>query len=165
MNKRETIIIGLALVIGLYGLLDYFVFSSKNEKTQTDQIAMAIGEIDAFAESARLQLIVVKTKNKLQNTDYLISKAEAEWENDPFWVSGPTQTEQSENTSEEDMPALSYTGFIQAGGNMLAVINGMEYTTGEFIKEVEYELSLISPSHVVLLTQANKEIIIQLEEN
>ncbi|MCP3941895.1 MAG: hypothetical protein GY710_10480 [Desulfobacteraceae bacterium] len=165
MNKQEIIIIGFAVVIGVYGLLDYFVFSPKNQKADDMQMAQAITKLDAFADSAGSKLVKVNSKNKSRDTKYLILKAESRWENDPFSsFNGPKTGEQRSNEPKTSQ-GISYTGFIKAGNKILAVINGMEYIRGESLKELGHQVTSITPSKVVLFTEANKEIFLQLEEN
>jgi len=48
---------------------------------------------------------------------------------------------------------------------MLAVINGMEYTVGEMLRDIGYKVFRITSSQVILLTETNKEITLYLEEN
>ncbi len=164
MNRRESIIIVVAVAIGIYGLLDYFVLSGKKVNGKDENLAVAVGKIDTFAQTASLDLTQVVSKKDFQDTGYLISKAEAKWENDPFWIYQADDMEYIA-TAEEKLPELSYTGFIKAGQKVLAVVNGMEYTLGELLRDVGYKVSRITPLKVVLLTEANKEIILQLEEN
>ena len=165
MNKREILIIVVAVVIGIYGLLDYFVITGKVMNGEGEKLAAEIGKINTFAESAGSNLTAVRAKNNFQDMDYLISKAESKWDNDPFLIYGPADIELDETILVEEIAELSYTGFIRAGRKALAVINGMEYTIGEILKDVGYKVFKITSSRVVLLTEANKEIILQLEEN
>ncbi|MBU1342858.1 MAG: hypothetical protein KKE44_05765 [Proteobacteria bacterium] len=164
MNKREIIIISLAVIIGIYGLLDYFVFSGKKMNGEDKKTGVAVERINAFAESAGLNLSSIIAKKDFQDTAYLISKAEIKWDNDPFLVYDPNEIKLEEDFSAQGIPELAYTGFIQAGKKVLAVVNGMEYALGEMLKDVGYKVFSITPSRVVLLTEANKEIILQLEE-
>jgi len=165
MNKRELMIIVVAVFIGIYGLLDYFVFSAKSVDGEDAKMAAAIGRITTLAESAGIELSTVTAKKDIQNLSYVITKAETNWKNDPFAVYTADTLKVDDAVSAEKLPELSFTGFIQAGRKILAVVNGMEYTIGEMLKDVGYKVFSITPSRVVLLTEANKEIILQLEEN
>lgn len=153
----------VAAAIVIYGLLDFFVFSKDSKNGEEDKIAAELGKITAFAESAGSDLTAVTVKKEFPDIDYLIAKAESKWENDPFIVYDSSQLD--ETLSTEKIPDLFYTGFIKAGKKVLAIVNGQEYTLGEMIKDVGYKVSGITPSKVVLLTEFNKEIILQLEEN
>lgn len=163
MKKREIIIIVVAAVFVIYGLLDFFVFSGKAKNGVDNKIAGQIEKINAFADSAGSELTAVIGKKEFPDIGYLISKAESEWEHDPFMVYSADQLR--ENGSTQETVKLMYTGFIQAGKKILAVINGMEYEIGELLKDAGYKVHSISPSRVVLLTELNKEIILQLEDN
>lgn len=163
MKKRELIIVTLAGILLIYGLLDFFVFSGKPKNGEDEKIAGRLSEITTFAESAGSELTAVTAKKEFPDMDYLVSKIESDWPHDPFIVYGPDHFQ--DTLSDEEIPKLSYTGFIKAGKKILAVINGMEYEIGELLRDVGYTVSGITPSRVVLLTDLNKEIILQLEEN
>jgi hypothetical protein len=163
MKKREIIIVMLAGILVLYGLLDFFVFSGKPENGEDEKIAGQLSGITAFAESAGSELAAVAAEKEFPDMDYLVSRIESEWPHDPFVADGSAGIQAA--VSDLEAPKLAYTGFIKAGKKILAVINGMEYEIGELLKDVGYKVSGITPSRVVLLTELNKEIILQLEEN
>ena len=163
MKKREMILVVVAGAILIYGLLDVFVFSRKTENGEEKKIAAGISRIEAFAATAGSELTAVKGKSELPDTDYLFSKAESKWQNDPFMVYDAKHPD--ETMSTDKIQKLSYSGFIKAGDKVLAIVNGMEYAPGEKLKDAGYTVVSIKPLSVVLLTESNKEIILQLEEN
>lgn len=165
MKTREIIIIVIAVAIAAYGALDFFVLSNKKSTSGEGKISAAVTEIDAFADLSKAKLTVVTSKQEFKDIDYLISKAETRWENDPFMVYSSTGAELDEQQGERELVELTYTGFIKAGKKMLAVINGMEYTIGEMLIDVGYKVFRITSSQVILLTEANKQITLHLEEN
>ena len=165
MNRREIIIIVIAVAIGAYGVLDFFVLSGKKSSNGDDKIQAAITKIDTFANLSRTNLTAVTTKQEFKDIDYLISKAETRWKNDPFMVYGSNGAELDKQLEGKELPEMTYTGFIKAGKKMLAVINGMEYTIGEMLRDIGYKVFRITSSQVILLTGANKKITLHLEEN
>jgi hypothetical protein len=165
MNRREIIIIVIAVAAGIFFLLNHFVFTGKTSVSEEERIAAAVSKINTFSETAGTSITLVKSKKTFLDIDYLISSAESEWENDPFIVYDLKYLKLDEAGIEKIVVDLSYTGFIQAGKKALAVINGMEYTHGELLKDVGYKVFSITSAQVVLLTEANKKIILQLEEN
>lgn len=162
MKKREIIIIAVAVVFVVYALLDFFVLSGKPKNGEDQKITDQVGKIAAFAETAGSELTAVAKQKESPDMEYLVSKIESDWPHDPFVAQESVGVQ---DAPASDAPKLSYTGFIKAGKKILAVINGMEYEIGELLKDVGYKVSAVTPSQVVLLTEFNKEIILQLEEN
>jgi len=168
MKKRETIIVIIAAAALLYGLLDYFVLSKESLKNDGDTITSELGDITAFAASSESALTGISSKTAFPDVDYLIAKAESPWPGDPFITHDPDASDETDETTaavDEDMPVLAYTGFIQAGQKVMAIVNGMEYAPGEMLIDIGYTVHSITSSHVVLLTVSEKEIILQLQEN
>lgn len=165
MKKREIIIIVIAVLVGLYGILDYFVFSGSSAAGGDEKIATAQNRIDGFVQSSELNLAAAAETGSLADQAYMIAKAEAPWKRDPFGDGGLGESQEEQGLAEEKLPEMRYSGFIRAGKKILAVVNGMEYTVGELLVDVGYKVSSITSSKVVLLTEANKEIVLQLEEN
>lgn len=155
MNKREKIIIFLALFVALYGLIDFFLLSSpgkdKNKTGQSEILNRSFKKLTQINE--RLVSLRVKIKNN-ERTDYLISMIESEWENDPFIKKeNPFQTINKKNAVHvifDDKKGFFYSGFIQFDNKILAVINGMEYTTGNYIADTGYKIIKITPDFVIL---------------
>lgn len=163
MKKREAIIVSIAVLIGIYGLLDTLVFSGKSRREETGRMTAAVEGIASFVQTAETGLSATARKNDFQDMAYLISKAEAEWEKDPFRVY-PSEYEKEPSEAGDLSRGLIYSGFIKAGGRCLAVINGLEYTTGETIRDRDLRIAGIAPDELVLLTEFNQQIILRLEE-
>ena len=155
MSKREKIIIFLVLFVALYGLIDFFLQPSpgkdKNKTGHSEILSKSLKKLAHIND--RLISLRVKTGNN-ERTDYFISMIESEWENDPFIKKeNPFQTINKKNAGSviiDDNTGLSYSGFLQFGKKILAVINGMEYTTGEYITNTGYKIIKITPDSVVL---------------
>jgi hypothetical protein len=165
MKRREAIILVIAAIALLYGALDYFVLSKKGPAGKEDAVTRELAKITAFATTAGAQLnSAAAAKKVFSNVDYLIAKAESSWPSDPFIV---YENDKAGDllTSEENIPDLFYTGFIQAGEKALAIINGMEYLPGEQIREIGFTVQSITASQVVLVTETSREIILQIEDN
>ena len=169
MNHREKIIIFLAIFAALYGLFDYFIFSSsKNNKDGTIQSEITKKTLKGLTKINE-NLTALKTMYENQKEDsYVISMIETEWENDPF-IKFNTPSEKSVGKSMEvtttiDIMDLKYSGFIQFGKKIFAVINGMEYATGEYIKNTEYKIVRITSNTIVLNNDKNKQTVLFLKE-
>ena len=159
MKKREMIIVGVALAALAYGALDYLVLSRKPAGPA------ATPELSAFSDATRVQLAVLTGKES-DRVQYQIARAEAEWQSDPFAMPPVAELASAGKDSDKGPGVdLHYTGFIQAGRQVLAVINQMEYNVGETLLELGYRVMGISQERVVLLTDDNSELVIPLEEN
>ncbi len=150
-------------MFGVYWVADHFFLSGSSEATQ-ETAEMAEEKLESYAIAASAKLAVAQITDMPQ-TDYLISKAEADWTRDPFRAEPVKEVEDTEVVSDLKDSELVYSGFMQAGSLFLAVVNGMEYRRGEMLNELGYKVENITPAQVVLRTEANKEIVLYLEEN
>ncbi|MBT3176193.1 MAG: hypothetical protein HOG03_01775 [Desulfobacula sp.] len=162
MKKREKIILILAITALLYGAFDYFILSSIKDETipseTENQFSDFLEEINTTL--GNLNIIEQKTSN----ADYLVSMIESEWKNDPFSKIKKFSKNNQNTAIDKEMEGLIYSGFIRFGNKMLAVIDGMEYTTGEHIKDSGYKIIRITPESVLVNNKVNKKIILYLNE-
>ncbi len=165
MNKREKIIVILAAVIGIYGLMDYFIFSKTPQSTAQEILAQEKLDIDTFAQTASASLTAIRTITQEKDMSYLLARLESEWKKDPFIRLDSDMIAEPEEKQASALPELVYSGFVKIGNKLMAVINGMEYMMGETLRDISFKIKKITPGKVVLMTEANKEIIIFLQEN
>ena len=61
---------------------------------------------------------------------------------------------------------VSYTGFMQMGDKKFAIINGIEYTSGDRLEQGDYIVRSITPRQVVIVStgSSKKKFIFPLEE-
>lgn len=163
MKLREKIIIVVAVLAGIYGVADYFLLSGKTGP-ELEVFKKAALDLDIFEAAAKAALAVSKLSDP-ERTHYLITKAESEWTKDPFRGDVAVSADPIKEDSEEKDVEFVYSGFIRIGNTILAVVNGIEYKVGEMLQDVGYKVAGVTPSQVVLLTEANKEIVIYLVEN
>jgi len=95
------------------------------------------------------------SKAALDKTDaYRIARAEAEWERDPFY--SPAARKKHTPVKRKVVPAqlkklkLTYSGYVEMGGKRVAVINGIEYESGEELQFAGYIIERIEPLQVVI---------------
>jgi hypothetical protein len=170
MTSREKIIVGLMLLTVVFGV--YTVFFEGKGGTQK------IAPISATKELENLNSFITKvaeaSKAGLSDEDkYIIELAEAEWKQDPLISaelkdrpeSEIQKTKQVTTVSSPDLN-ISYTGFMQMGDIKFAIINGVEYATGDRLEQGDYILRSITPSRVVIVTTgpSKKRYIFPLEE-
>lgn len=165
MNKREKIIVGLALVFSLYALVNYLFFQNNPTNTLELSLEKQKEQIEQYSQQAIAELLAIDQTIKNPSPLYVINKIENPWQTDPFRsIFVPTETIDDEQ-EDTNIPEIIYSGFIQIGSTYMAVIDGMEYMVGETMKDIGYKISQITPIKVVLTTQSNKEVILYLEGN
>jgi hypothetical protein len=170
MTSREKIIVGLMLLTVGYGVYTVF-FEGKGG-------APEITTISATKELENLNSFITKvaeaSKSGLSEEDkYIIELAEAEWKQDPLIRAELKDRPESEikkaaQVTKVSIPDLniSYTGFMQMGDIKFAIINGVEYATGDRLEQGDYILRSITPSRVVIVSTgpSKKRYIFPLEE-
>lgn len=153
MSLREIIIVSIMLLTMLLGGYLHFVPQSvgnSGKETATaspaldfaKEIVSKLGEDTSFSK----ELLVIR-------------QAEEKWDRDPFVSAGETpsdtlekQTLQKEANADGRHPDFVYSGYLQAGENRLAVINGIEYAPGESIDDQGHYIRRIEPDRVVIGT-------------
>jgi len=153
MSKREKIILAFVFIAVIYGGYQ-FLFPPPSKTTSVkaeNEIKMAKKLVKDITEHLN--------KANLSETErYTISRAEAQWLTDPFYnKKRPTKKEASKDTSSARQKiSFTYSGYIEIGEKRLAIINGMEYQTGEELEIGEWIVRGIYPTRVVIGIKGNK---------
>ena len=165
MTTRERVIIILMLItIAGGGYLYFFEPPSETDVISPENQAGASQKF--IADLAR----TLKESKLSDNDTYLLSRAETKWFKDPLLQPGLTITsevavEKDEEIFDEEVN-FTYSGYLDVGNRKLAIINGMEYETGEALEDGKYYLKKITPVQIVIgATKGNREIIFPLEES
>ena len=164
MLNRERIIIILMIVVVAYGA--YSLLLAPGNKSSTSGSQGKMTELKNFVVDAATSL----TSESVSAVDkYIIEQADKAWPDSPFLQTGNLLTSQPyEAKAEVKMESIkmAYTGFLQTDTSLLAIVNGMEYETGEQLSEEGYYIKSISPNKVVIGVENNpKTIILPLDED
>ena len=164
MLNRERIIVLLMIIAVLYGAYNLFLAPGDNPSVQDSQERMT--ELKNFVVDAATNL----SSESVSATDkYIIEQAEKVWPESPFLQSGNMLTSQPFEAKADvkvERIKLAYTGFLQTENSLLAIVNGMEYETGEQLSQAGYYIKSISPNKVVIGIENNpKTIILPLDED
>jgi hypothetical protein len=164
MLNRERIIVVLMFVVAAYGA--YNLFLAPDEKSPAPGSQEKMTELKNFVVDAATNL----TRESVSAADkYIIDQADKAWPDSPFLQSGSILTSQPFEANAEikvESIKLAYTGFLQTDNSLLAIVNGMEYETGEQLTESGYYVKSISPNTVVIGVENDpKTIILPLDEN
>ena len=158
------IIIVLAGLLAVYGLLNYFVLGKNKGGTDEEKIKAAIANAEETGKTAQASVVALKKGTGGRDLPYLKVKAESIWSQDPFiYYSEDSMALDESETSK--LPEMVYSGFIQLGGSILGVINGMEYSIGDLVVEIGYKVLQITPTKVTLLTQSNRQVTLYIQED
>ena len=157
MSKREKILVGLMLLAIGYGIFIWFLSPPQ---------PAAILKDDNEQKSLNAFIIKVAEKttgglSKFQTK--VLEKAEARWKRDPLIQIKPRPAVEEEENQEPVLTTkMIYTGFLQMGDKKLAIINGMEYETGDRLEPGGFLLQSISPTRVVIAPRGKKSKSISL---
>ena len=159
MSKREKIILAITVIVAVVGIF-MMLFDPTMKKTDSAKpSSMSTLELQQLVNDMSEKIM----QDKLSDKDaYVIELATAQWENDPFSdVMLPDDT--AKNVIDEDVKMV-YSGFVQVGPKLLAVINGVEYQAGEELLQPGYVVDSITPEKVVIKVGNRKTISLLLEE-
>lgn len=165
MLNRERIIVILMIIAVIYGA--YSLFFAQGDQPSPQGPKEKMTELKNFVVDAATHLSseAVSAADK-----YIIEKAEQTWPDSPFLQSGSKLTSQPYTARKVEVKRervkMVYTGYLQIGDSLLAVVNGKEYETGEQLREAGYYVKNISPHRVVIGIENNsKTIILPLDED
>ena len=152
MSKREKILIGLVLLAAVYGIYAWFLSSPQQAATLND-------DNEQKALNAFIIKVVQKTTTGLsKNQAYVLQKAEAKWKRDPLIQIEPKTPEEEEDRQQPVLTSkMIYSGFLRMGDKRLAIINGMEYETGDILEPEGFVIRSISSSRVVIAAPGRKK--------
>jgi len=166
MEKRELIILGIMAVVVLYGAFTFLAGKSRNKTSAPP--ALSSSELKTMAGD----LAISMARDILTPAEaYTIARAEAEWLHDPFYerkaYRGLLHSRETTKTGVDTAKKITfnYTGYIEYGGRKMAIINGLEYTTGDGLETKGYMLRQISLSKVTIEnTDSRVKIEVPIEE-
>ena len=161
MSKREKIILAFVLIAVMYGGYQFlFPPPSKTTSVKTEnEIKMA----NKLVKDMTTQIIKINTPGP---ENYIISKAETKWVKDPFYKKKFPVKKTEDISSARQGISFTYSGYIEMEEKKIAIINGMEYQTGEELKTGGWIVLSIYPTRVVIGIKGkqNKRIIHLVEE-
>lgn len=135
--------------------------------TPPKQTAVKKGGQNQKSLNAFIIQVAEKTKTGLsKNQAYVLQKAQAAWKRDPLIKIAARKPEKKDRRQYDLKSKAKYTGFLQMGDKRLAIINGMEYETGDILEPGGYIIRNIMPNHVVIAARGGnrKSMILPMEE-
>ena len=154
LTIRQIIILSVMVIAILYATYDFFI-APRTKKDMVDT-----GKKTAELEALMAEVTANMPKGSLSASDaYNISRAEAQWTRDPFyerksfreWVKSKDPAKTGSGTTQKMM--FNYSGYLNAKDKKIAIINGIEYESGESLEIQGYVLQNIYQDKVVIINQ------------
>lgn len=162
MTRREKIIVGLMFLTVGYGAIELLLPRSR-----------APLPAPAAAQGGEpLNVFISKVADAIRGGgpegDVLLEKARAEWARNPFLEirakpGGAAEEKPGSDRKGGSLPSLLYSGFIEAAGRRIAIINGMEYEAGDRLPAGGFVLKAVRPNQVIVASPQG-EVVIPLKE-
>jgi hypothetical protein len=147
MTNREKIIVGLAALSLGYGAIELLLPRAKTAPSVQTQSSEGLTVfISKVADATRSLSAEASTT--------VIQKAETAWKQNPFVAipkaQAPELKADAQKKPDRPLPNLVYSGFLEVGSKRLAIINGMEYETGDKLDPGGFTIKTILPTRVTL---------------
>lgn len=154
MQKREKIIVGAAILAGIYGAVD-FTLSRQHKKTaelptQSDsqtiaEIARQLGPLTS-TESQKIARLAAAINEPWPAQVFVNRRTDFGNENKGEATKGPGN-DRLRGQAEQ----LIYSGFLAMGSDRIAIINDMDYRIGEQVNG--FTITKISPESIQVSQQ------------
>ncbi|MFW5975637.1 MAG: hypothetical protein ACOCP6_02630 [Desulfosalsimonas sp.] len=146
MSRREKIIVGLMIAAILYGAFELLVPAREQKESQSPEAELQSAEQVAEDISGEMQ------DSELGPGElHVLKLAGSKWERDPFYRLPENPGSGTGKAADNDgAEGLSYTGYLDVGGNKMAIINGVEYRPGQQIENTDAVIQSVSAERVVL---------------
>lgn len=163
MSKREKFILVIMALTVLYGGYAIFVDPNPNKSP----IAASDSKLDKFNQF--IANVQAKAQDGLSEIDaYVIQHIPIEWTKDPLLNSRKDFDFKKDRKTEDQLAqdlALRYNGFVMMGVHKLAIIDGVEYETGETLPESDLVVEEVHSNRVVIFVKSSdKRVSVPLEE-
>lgn len=156
MSKREKIIIFVMALVVIFGVYSFFA-DRQSRIVDNAKTSKNLAEIDKLVEDITKQL---KETDSIDVHTLIITKAESEWERDPFFDKKLLRAVESFDSADQIKEvSFTYTGYISMGKRKLAIINGLEYSLGEELESKGYIVWGIYPNKVIIKVKAIQSLI------
>ena len=147
LEKRQIIILAIAALFVLYAIYDLLIAGPAAKKAKT---AVKPAEIETVVDTLSTDLMKYKTGGV---DAYLAKRAETDWGNSPFWERESYRVFAGNQEGVAGGVKFVYSGYVDMEQKKIAIINGVEYQTGEALEVEGYELKSVMPESVLLVNR------------
>ena len=154
LTKQQIIILSVMVGTILYAAYDFFI-APRTQSAMID-IGKKSMELEAFINNITTSM----PKGSLSAADaYIVSRAEAQWTKDPFydrklyreWVKLKEPAKAGGGTSQK--MSFIYSGYLKIKNKKVAIINGVEYESGDPLEIEGYVLKNIFQGKVAIINE------------
>ena len=154
----------MALVV-VYGFYALFLEAPPSRGLTSTAAAGKLEAINKF-----ISKVAVMTKDSLSDIDsYVVENMTVKWTKDPLLntqkdIKFDNSGSRLADANGEQL-GINYTGFLQMGNKSMAIINGLEYESGDTLQPEGYTVGAIYPNRVIILIRGGKQrVSVSLEE-
>jgi len=154
MTRREKIIVFSMILVVIYGAYD-LLRAAHSKKSAPVTASTGVKKFVDVSERNKLlkDISNVLKEDKITGARiYIAARAEREWTSDPFSISRLSSEGNKialENTMGDGK--FVYNGYLEIGNKKIAIINGVDYQTGDNLELCGYKVKSISPSRVIIV--------------
>ena len=140
----------------LYGIYDFYI--APGTKSASINSEKKTAELEAFMADITAKM----TKKSLSAADlYVIERAETEWQRDPFYEKKSFRDwkmlkEPKADKDSKTEPGFNYSGYLKFDKKEMAIVNGIEYESGNNLETEGYVLEKIYPDRVVIVNKKSR---------
>jgi hypothetical protein len=158
LTKQQIIILSVMVVAVLYAAYDFFI--APRTKSAVIDIGEKSMELEAFINNITASM----PKGSLSAADaYIVNRAEAQWTKDPFydrklfreWVKLKEPARAGGDGKSQKMSFI-YSGYLKINNKTVAIVNGIEYESGDPLEIEGYVLKNIYQGKVVIINKKSR---------
>jgi len=156
LTRQQIIILSITVLVALYGVYDFFIV--KRTKSVSFDAGKKSTELGTFTADVMANM----TKGSLSTADaYTINRAETEWKRDPFYEKKAFRNwkmlkDPKAGKDSKTEPGFNYSGYLKFDKKEMAIINGVEYESGNHLETEGYVLEKIYPNRVVIVNKKSR---------
>lgn len=155
LTKKQIIILSIMVVVIMFGAYNFLI------APRTKPTVIGIGEKSTGLEALKKDITANMPKGSSASYNYIVGRAEAGWTRDPFydsksfreWVRFKEPAKTSVRTSQKLV--FAYSGFLKVDKRKVAIINGVEYESGDPLEIEGYVLRNVYPDKVIIVNVKN----------
>ena len=164
LTTRQIIILSVMVVAIVYAAYDFFI--APQAKRDMIDVGEKSAKLDAFINEVTTYM---PKGSRSAFEIYTVSRAEANWKHDPFYERKSYREwmkvkEPAKTGGGAQKISFNYSGYVNMKDKRMAIINGVEYESGDPLEMEGYVLRGIYQNKVVIENVKNKskfEVLLQ----
>lgn len=156
LTISQKIIFSILLFASVFAAYDIFLSAPAKKKVgPAAVVGLKPEEIKGLVSTMAIKL---SQETVPERYDHLIRQAEKEWPGNPFFSRRQYRDFVLSRDAKTEVKkfAVDYTGYLEAGGRRIAIINDAEYAEGEELEIGGYVLKHISPEKITIENPASR---------